>query len=128
MTGKIEFRYDGTEDIVIATPHWKIETQADVFEWYNQYAVYLKRFDHKMDCIVVLDDFAIEPSIGSLWGEYRAKLLKELVRFNYRVHSNPRVQLFVNTSGVRHDVARDEAATVEEAIEAIKAARRAAGA
>ncbi|MBV9947715.1 MAG: hypothetical protein JOZ69_12750 [Myxococcales bacterium] len=37
------------------------------------------------------------------------------------------MKLFVNTSGVRYDVATEEAATIEDAIEGIKEARRRAG-
>jgi beta-phosphoglucomutase-like phosphatase (HAD superfamily) len=48
------------------------------------------------------------------------------MRFTWRVNSNNRVLLFVNTSGVRYKVATEEAATIEDALEGIKAARRAA--
>jgi len=126
MRGKIDFRYDRVNDIIIATPHWKIETPEDVVEWFGQYEAYMGRFHRKMDFIVVLDDFEIGPKIGVFWGEYRAKLLSTYTRHNIRVHSNNRVKLFVNTSGVRYSVATEEAATVEDAVEAIKAARVAA--
>ena len=126
MKGHIEFVYDRANDVVIATPHWTIETKEDVLVWYNQYESYLNRFGRKMDFVAVLDDFKIGPAIGVAWGEYRAKFHREYTRFNFRVHSNNRVKLFVNTSGVRYSVATQEAATIEDAIEAIKAARAAA--
>jgi hypothetical protein len=126
MAGNIEFKYDLRNDIVVAIPHWRIETRDDVLVWYSQYETYMKRFNCKKDFIVVLDDFVIGPAIGAVWGESRAKVHQNFTRFNYRVHSNNRVKLFVNTSGVRYNVATEEAATVEDAIEGIKAARRAA--
>jgi hypothetical protein len=123
MGGKIDFRYDEANDVVIAIPHWSIETPEDVVEWFAQYERYMKGFNRKMDFVVVLDDFHIGPKIGVLWGEYRAKLHKLYTRHNFRVHSDNRVKLFVNTSGVRYNVATEEAATIEDAIEAIKVAR-----
>src|SRR5579859_1178185 len=106
MKGTIEFKYDHANDIVIAIPHWQIDTREHVLSWYNQYEAYMKRWNRKMDFIVVLDDFVIGPAIGSVWGEYRAKVHQRYTRFNYRVHSNNRVKLFVNTSGVRYNIAR----------------------
>ncbi len=124
MGGRIDFRYDAEAQVVIATPHWKITTQADVLEWYGQYEASMKRFDRKMDMIVVLDDFEIGPSIGPFWGEYRARVHKLYTGHSFRVHSNNRVKLYVNTSGARYNVSTEEAATVEDAIEGIKAVRQ----
>jgi hypothetical protein len=125
MKGKIDFQHDTANDLVIAIPHWKIETEADVLEWYQQYVAFMSRFDRKMDFVAVLDDFEIAPTIGPFWGQYRAKIHQEFTRYSYRVHSSNRVKLFVNTSGVRYNVATQEAATIEDAIEGIKAARSA---
>lgn len=127
MRNTIDFRYDAENDIVVAVPHWDIQTREDVLVWYGQYDTYMKQFGRKMDFVVVLDDFTIGPSIGVIWGEYRAKLHQLYTRFSYRVHSANRVKLFVNTSGVRYNVATEEAATVLDAIEGIKESRRRAG-
>jgi hypothetical protein len=127
MPGTIHFQYDEQNQIVIATPRWKINTEADVLAWFGQYQRYMMRFTHKVDFIVVLDEFDVHPSIGSMWGEYRAKLHKQYTRFNYRVHSKRDVKLFVNTSGVRYSVSTDEANSVADAIRGILNARRAAG-
>ncbi len=124
MPGTIDFRYDEQNDIIIATPHWKIATEADVLAWFGQYERYMKRFPGKMDFVFVLDDFDIHPSIGAKWGEYRAKIHQRFTRFNYRVHSRRDVKLFVNTSGVRYNVSTEEAASVEDAIQGILEARR----
>ncbi|MEO6599452.1 MAG: hypothetical protein ABIQ16_06235 [Polyangiaceae bacterium] len=124
--GRIDFRYDASNDAVIATPRWIIETEADVADWYDQYSTYLQKYGRKMDMVIVLDFFEIKPGIGVVWGEARGRIHKQFTRFNYRVHATNRVKLFVNTSGVRYDVATEEAATIEDAIEGILAARRAA--
>jgi len=126
MTGTIEFHYDEKNDIIVATPHWKIASEADAIAWYGQYARYMKRFGRKMDFVVVLDDFEVLPTIGAKWGEYRAKLHQEFMGFNYRVHSNRDVKLFVNTSSVRYRISHEEAASVEDAIAGILEARRTA--
>ena len=124
MSGTIDFVYDVDNDIVVATPHWKINTQADVLEWFGQYQAYMRRFDRKMDFIVILDDFELGPGIGVLWGEYRARVHNLYTRFNFRVHSSSRVKLFVNTSGVRYNVSTEEAHSVEDAILGIKELRK----
>ncbi len=124
MSGTIDFEYDRENDIIVAVPHWKINTRDDILAWYSQYETYMKKFTRKMDFIVVLDDFEIGAGMGVYWGEYRAKVHQLYTRFNYRVHSNNRVKLFVNTSGVRYNVATEEAATIEDAVEAIMVSRR----
>jgi len=124
--GRIEFQYDAVNDLIIATPRWTIETEADVDAWYEQYASYAQKFGRKMDMVIVLDHFEIKPGIGVTWGVARGRIHKQFTRFNYRVHASNRVKLFVNTSGVRYNVATEEAATIEDAIEGILAARRAA--
>lgn len=121
--GKIAFQFDRANDLVIAEPHWHIETPDDALAWSARYEAFMKQFDRKMDLIVVLDDFDIGPTIGVVWGESRAKILSACTRFNYRVRASKRVKLFVNTSGVRYNVGTDDVATVAEAIEGIKAAR-----
>ena len=126
MKRKIEFQYDRSNDLIIATPHWAIETAADVAEWYSQYETYMQGYGRKMDMVIVLDDFEIKPAIAVAWGVARAKIHQNFTRFNYRVNPTSRVRLFVNTSGVRYDVATEEAASVADAIDGILAARRAA--
>ena len=124
MAGTINFQYDREHDIIVATPHWNIATENDVITWFGQYASYLKAFSRKMDMVVVLDDFEVAPAVGAKWGEYRAKVHKEYLRFNFRVHLNRNVKLFVNTSGVRFNVSTQEAASVDDAIAAILEMRR----
>jgi hypothetical protein len=44
MKGRIEFEYDQVNDLVVATPRWVIETEADVAEWHDQYVSYMQPF------------------------------------------------------------------------------------
>lgn len=124
MKGTIDFRYDDANDVVVATPRWRIETPADA-DWLDAYARYLKRFNRRMDIVVVLDDFDIAPAVAAVWGEYRAKLHQTYTRHSMRVKASSRVRLYVNTSGARFDVPTGEAASVPDAIAAILALRAA---
>jgi hypothetical protein len=124
MAGTINFQYDRARDIVVATPHWKILGERDLPAWLGQYHVYLSTFARKMDMVVVLDDFEVTPNIGAKWGEYRARLHKDHLRFSVRVHSKRDVKLFVNTSGVRFNIATEEAASIDDAKAAILEMRR----
>ena len=128
MPGSIDFKYDAAKDIVIAIPKWRIATKQDCDVWYHQWASYLAKYGRKVDCVVLLDDFHVDPAIAPAWGEYRAKLNIDYFRHSYRVHADPTVKLFVKTSGVRFNAASGEAPTVEDAIEGILEARRQAAA
>lgn len=124
MMGSVDFRYDTTNDLVVAVPRWVIETPDDVRAWYEQYASYFEaNFKRPVDVIIVLDDFHIKASVAVLWGEHRAKIHQRFTRYSFRVHSDSHVRLFVDTSGARYDVSTLEAATVDGAIEGIKALR-----
>jgi len=127
MTGIINFKHDTINDIVIATPHWKIETSEDCKVWYDQWVDYLKKFNRKVDCIMVLDDFSISGEIAAEWGEYRAKVIKDLTRFSYRVNPNLLTGIFIKTSGVQYNASSKEAKTLDSAVEAIKEERLKAG-
>jgi hypothetical protein len=124
MPGTIDFKYDAASDIVIATPKWKIVTKEDCQVWFNQWASYLSRYKRKVDCVVMLDDFHVDPSIASAWGEYRAKLNINYFRHSFRVNADATVKLFIKTSGVRFNAATGEAASIEDAIQGILGARK----
>jgi hypothetical protein len=73
VKGRIDFQHLQADDVILAEPHWNIET----------------------------DD---------------------------GVHANNRVKLYTTTSSIRYDISREDAATVEDALEGIRASRRAAAA
>lgn len=127
MKGIIEFKHDTVNDIVIAIPKWKIETEEDCEIWYKQWVDYLKKFGRKVDCIMVLDEFSVHGQVASHWGEYRAKVINELTRFSYRVNPDLYTGIFIKTSGVRYNASSKEAKSLESAIEAIKEERKMVG-
>jgi hypothetical protein len=127
MPGKMKFEYDKENDIVLATPVWHIKDEDDCEVWYNQWVSYSKQFERKMDVIMVLDEFKVESTIASHWGEFRARINKDHIRYGYRVNPELTVSIYIKTSGVRYNAASAEAATVEDAIQAIKDARAAGG-
>ena len=124
MKGRIHFRYDPDEDIVVATPEWRIKTEQDCDDWRRHWEGFLEPFGRKMDCIMVLDKFHVAAGIADAWGLRRAEINKKYIRFSYRVKAEMHVQTFTLTSGIRYDAASDQAASVEAAIERIRDARK----
>lgn len=124
MPGTMKFNYDSVNDVVIGIPQWKIETREDALEWYRQWEAFMSKFNRKMDIVVILDNFEVATAVGPFWGEIRARVHQNFIRYNFRVHSNARVRLFVNTSGVRYDVSTLEAESIDDAVEGIKEFRR----
>ena len=127
MPGHIKFKHDKESDVIIADPKWHIVTEEDCKVWYDEWVSYLKIFGRKMDCIMVLDDFSVEPDVARMWGEYRARINKDHIRHGYRVNPDYTVSIYVKTSGIRYNAATAEAASVEDAMQAIFAARKADG-
>lgn len=119
MTGTMEFNYDEAHDIVIVTPHWRIETKEDCETWYNQWVDYAIQFGRKMDAIMVLNDFYVKAGVSVEWGQYRVKILKEHTRYTYRVSPELTTGIFIKTSGIRYNASTNEANSVEAAIQAI---------
>jgi hypothetical protein len=127
VTGRIRFRYDPDNDVIIATPEWNIESEQGCEEWRQQWVDFLEPYGRKMDCIMVLDKFHVAAEIASTWGKRRAEINKKYIRFSFRVNSEMQVRTFVLTSGIRYDAASAEAVSVEAAIEGIRDARIKAG-
>ncbi len=122
---RTEFVYDPQNDIVIATPHWRIESVADVITWRHQYETFLKPFHRKMDLVIMLGDFQLATKLSEAWGGARARIHREYTRFSIRVHPTDPVRPFIYTSSVRHDLSADQARTLGEAILMIKKLRAA---
>ena len=123
---RIDFTYLEARDIVLATPRWHIATEADCEAWYHQWVAYLSGFGRKIDCVMVVDEFRVHPSVSGAWGRWRAKLVNEHVRHSCRVNQEWAVKIFTLTSGTRYHAATDEALSVEAAIQFIERARKAA--
>ncbi|MDD4962631.1 MAG: hypothetical protein PHI11_01790 [Gallionella sp.] len=124
MIGTIDFQYDTVNDIVIATPHWKIESQEECELWLNQYEAYFSHhFDRPMDMIFVLHDFTINSQIMTVWGEYRIRLITRYIRFYYLVHPKPVVNIASSISAIKYKNPSGEAESIAHAIAAIQADR-----
>lgn len=115
----IDFQYDRERDIVIARPRWHIRTAADCERWCEEWVAYLTKFGRKIDCVMLLDEFKVDPKVAAKWGEYRAKINNELIRNSFRVNTDWAVRVFVLTSGTRYSAATGEAASLEEAIQGL---------
>jgi len=127
MKGTIDFNYDADNDIVIATPHWKIESKEDCVIWYNQWVDYISQFNRKMDAIMILNDFYVKASYAVDWGQYRVKIINEYTRFSYRVNQNLTTGIFIKNSGIRYNASTNEANSLDAAIEAILKDRKEEG-
>jgi len=127
MSGIIDFAYDAENDAVIARPVWTISTTEDCRVWHKQWSDYLAQFGRKMDCVIVLDDFHVEPQIAEAWGEYRALITKDYFRFTCRVGQDWELRSTTLTESARHNLPATQADSLDEAIEAIRSARRRAG-
>ena len=127
MGGRIRFRYEPDDDVIIATPEWTIETEQECEEWRREWVDYLEPYGRKMDCVMVLDNFHVAPEIASVWGKHRADINRRFIRFSFRVNAEMPVHTFTLTSGIRYDAASATAASVTAAIEGIREARRRAG-
>ena len=119
MPGSIDFKYNEKLDIIVAIPHWSIETVEDCKVWNDEWVSYLKKFGRKVDCIMILDDFKVESEISPQWGVYRANINKEYIRYGFRVNPSILVSLYVKASGIQYNAASAEAATYEDAVTSI---------
>ncbi|MDD4962632.1 MAG: hypothetical protein PHI11_01795 [Gallionella sp.] len=128
MTVTVDFKHDAHHNIVIASPHGKIETEEDCQSWFNQYLNYFRRFGRQVDVIFALGDLSIDGQMMTRWGEYRVALMTEnLVRFSYRVKPQTLLSIATTLSIVKSKTPNPEKGSIEEAIAAIKADRAKAG-
>jgi hypothetical protein len=125
--GKIRFEHDAANDVHIAYPVWRIESERDCKEWSRQYEAYFERFGRKVDVVFVLDEFHIGPGIGPVWGKYRSELVNRFIRFSVRVHSDGKVSTYAATSFALHGGSVDSAPDVRSATSIILELRRDSG-
>jgi hypothetical protein len=127
MSGTIEFVYDADNDVVVARPTWTIATPEDCGRWFRCWTDYLTTFGRKVDCIIVLDDFHVEPQVSVTWAEYRAQLTRDYHRFSCRVRSDWSLRQLILETSAQQNVTASEAESVEAALANIRRARRQAG-
>ena len=113
---QIRAEYDASHDVYIVYPCCKIATEADCLAWYHAYKEVFANVTERIDCIVSLDMFSVEPGIAACWQGYRERLYTELVRYAVRMHSDTSVTLLSagphkrqrNTSQVARDIPEAE--------------------
>ena len=129
MPGKIKFSYRAQHDVVVAEVHWKLETEEDVIAWCREYDTYFNgRFNRKVDLILELSDFHVSPRVASLLGKHRARILGQYTSHSYRVNQQPLERTFMHTSSVIHGAPANHYETVDAALAALLADRKAGSA
>jgi hypothetical protein len=119
--GRIRFAYRALYDVVIATVDWALNTEEDVLTWYEEYQRYFtSTFDRKVDVIFELANFTVSPKIAALFGEYRAKMLREFTGLTYRVHLSTTARTLMYTSSALTGAPANEFPSIEAAIAALE--------
>src|SRR5260221_10096184 len=124
---KIRFRYLAEHDWGVAYVDWQVESMRDVQEWRAAYEDYFIR-NHRgrlVDVIFDLSKFTVSPRIASLFGEARAKMLKEFTGRTYRVRVDAATRIAMYTSRVLYGAPANEFESIEAAIAQLKADRAA---
>lgn len=127
MSAKIQFRFDVENRILFARPRWEVQSPDACEEWVQEWLEAMKPFSHKVDCVLLLDDFKVDRTVASKWGENRALLTDVFFRYSYRVHQSANMSTLVHVSGIRHNASSNEAHSEEEAVARILHDREAAG-
>lgn len=120
----IHFEHDATHDVHIVYPCCHIESEADCIAWLERYSQYCTPLGHKVDMIIVLDMFSVDPAITPVWAEYRAEMLTRFSRYSVRVHSDSTVASAVVAGSAKHGVSADIAPDIPTALAHIMRCRR----
>jgi len=122
--GKLKFQYRAEHDVVIVTVDWSVETEDDLEPWSEAYASYFrKKFKRKVDAILDLTKFQLNPRVARRFGEVRARVLQQYMGRTYRVHASSVVKTAMYTSHVLHGAPANEYPTVEAALKQLLADR-----
>src|SRR5579862_7143295 len=120
--GNIRFQYRAVHDVVIAYVDWNLETEADVLAWAAECTTYFRgRFHRKMDLILELSKFHVNPKVLDSCGRHRAHFLEEFVLRSYRVNLRVRERTSMYTSRARGGPPANHFETIEEALNALLA-------
>ena len=125
MTGSskntVDFRFDATNKVVVARPNWNIRTESDCQAWYRQFEDYFTSLKlGPVDFIVILDDFILDRKITTVWGTYRAKMIRNFTRYSVRVNASLVASTAAHTSSALHGGASDEAPDLASALDRIR--------
>lgn len=86
-TVRVTFEYDELHDVYIAYPDCNLRTEGDCMAWFDAYADFYKTLNRRVDVIIVLDMFSLDPTISAVWVTYRARLHALYTRYTVRVAS-----------------------------------------
>lgn len=124
MPGQIKFVHRALLDVVIAYVDWTIETEADCIAWYDEYKKYFTgRFTRKVDLILELSKFHVNPKTATHFGKFRARVLDEFTNRSYRVKQHALERTFMYTSAALHGAPANHYESIDQAIEALVADR-----
>jgi hypothetical protein len=124
--GNVKFTYRAHLDYVVAKVDWSLETEDDVLAWDKQYRSYFNaHFNRKVDLILELSDFQVNPRIGTFFGQHRAQILSEFTNRSYRVNQSSRERTFMYTSSALHGAPANHYPSIDAAVEALLADRKA---
>jgi hypothetical protein len=122
--GKLKFQYRAEHDVLIVVVDWSVDTEEDLDLWYRAYSSYFrKHFKDKVDVILDLTKFRLNPRMARRFGEVRAKLLREFTRRTYRVNVESVVKTAMYTSHVLHRAPANDFPSIEAALQQLVADR-----
>lgn len=125
MPGHIHFQYRCVHDVVIAHVDWRIETLEDLNVWFGQYQDYFKgRFPRKVDLILELTKFRLNPRMSARFRELRNQILDEYTTRSYRVNEPPMERAMMYAGSVLNGGPANQFDTIEAALEALLEDRR----
>jgi hypothetical protein len=120
MAGRIRFLYRTLYDVVIAYVDWRIETEEDLSAWCREYDAYFKgRFSRKVDLILELSKFRLNPRVAPEFGVQRARILEEFTNRSYRVKQAAPERTFMYTARVLKGGPANHFETIDEALKAL---------
>jgi hypothetical protein len=120
MPGQINFQYRCVHDVVIAHVNWRIETLEDLELWQAQYHEYFQgRFPHKVDLILELTKFRLNPRLATRFRELRNEILDAYTTRSYRVKEPTMERAMMYAGSVLNGGPANHFDTLEAAIEAL---------
>jgi len=120
MPGHINFQYKCLHDVVIAYVDFRIETHQDLEVWFSLYQDYFRgRFPRKVDLILELSKFRLNPRMAGKFREYRNEILDAYTTRSYRVNEPPMERAMMYAGSVLLGGPANQFDTLDEALEAL---------
>jgi hypothetical protein len=121
VPGRIRFEYRSLWDVVIAHVEWHLETREDLELWYAQYEAYFRKtFSRKVDLILELSHFHVNPRIAAQYRTWRNRMLREFTTRSYRVNAPANVRSLMYAGYVLTGGPANQFDSIERALEALR--------